>query len=127
MAGGSDPLKCATAFSGSLKTALNNLSCGLWVMLLFFARGPRGVNAPVGTLVGWPRSALAFLQVFGKKYPQWNLEILLGCRAGFRASEVAGLFVEVCDLDHGLVRVMRTVVGGEDDWRPGPTDDRVKW
>jgi integrase len=48
-----------------------------------------------------------------KRWRRWLLEILLGDRAGLRASEVAGLFVEDCDFDKGEVTIRRDVVRGQ--------------
>ncbi|MCP4446465.1 MAG: site-specific integrase [Myxococcales bacterium] len=44
--------------------------------------------------------------------PKWLLEILLGCRSGFRCGEVAGLFVEDCNFRTGAVKIRRDVVKG---------------
>jgi integrase len=71
----------------------------------------RGVPVPADEWDWYRPDELArFLDAVREDYPQWLLEILLGCRAGLRAGEVAGLFVEDCDLRIGAFRVRRDVV-----------------
>jgi integrase len=60
-----------------------------------------------------PNELMRLLASVREHHRKWELEIRLGARAGLRASEVAGLFVEDCDLRTGDVRIVRDVVHGQ--------------
>ena len=57
-----------------------------------------------------PEEMKRFLRSVRKHSPKWYLEIALGCRAGLRASEVAGLFVEDVNFDTKEIWIKRGVV-----------------
>jgi len=59
-----------------------------------------------------PSELARLLAAVREHRPKWLLEILLGCRSGFRCGEVAGLFVEDCNFKTGAVRIRRDVVKG---------------
>lgn len=59
-----------------------------------------------------PAEMVRLLRSVKKHRLKWLLEISLGCRAGLRCSEVAGLFVEDCNLRTGDIRIQRDVVRG---------------
>ncbi len=57
-----------------------------------------------------PEEMARFLRSVKEHRRKWYLESALGCRAGLRAGEVAGLFVEDVDFKTGDVRIRRDVV-----------------
>lgn len=57
-----------------------------------------------------PEEMKRFLDSVRTHRPKWYLEIALGCRAGLRASEVAGLFVEDVNFNTGEIWIKRGVV-----------------